>query len=80
MFVVLFSAVEDSDYTIPEKRIIFTSGNSSSCVVLNIENDDILENDENIALTVMPSMEDSSVVIISAVHNRLVITLEDDDG
>ena len=51
-----------------------------NCTLINVINDTILENNETVAISVVPSSRDSAVVRVSSSSNESTITIGNDDG
>ena len=51
-----------------------------NCTLINVINDTILENNETVAISVLPSSRDSAVVRILSSSNESTITIGNDDG
>ena len=68
-----------SDFTVSSDEVTLISS-APSCIELTVRDDDMLELDEQITLSVTASLADSAVVIIAPGLDQSVITLQDDDS
>ncbi len=64
---------------IPVREVTLTN-QDQSCALVNIVNDEILEIDEAIALSVVAAVEDTAVIVVSTEQGQTVLTVEDDDS